>query len=164
MKNNNVITHSTLNQGYDFFITDKWKKKYHFKILTFNVPSGVFSEAIEVIKYKRESANEPRIFHVLADFDADIENTELLLKAKIKKGINKRYLNYKNGIPSICDDMKITGRILSGDQPMDSQFDYYFAIDGKKISIENFLEMLDCVVGYNFKFQILDTCEDIDDD
>lgn len=34
MKDNNTITHSTLDEGYDFYVTDKWNKKYHFKIST----------------------------------------------------------------------------------------------------------------------------------
>lgn len=50
MESNTTITHSTLDEGHDFFITDKWKKKHHFKIATFEVPTGLFSEAIEVIE------------------------------------------------------------------------------------------------------------------
>jgi len=48
------------------------------------------SEAIQVLV--DSSVQERRIFHVLSDFDADIEKAELQLKAKLKKGINKRYL------------------------------------------------------------------------
>ena len=78
-----TIIHGTLEEGYDFYITDNWNKKYHFKISTFSVPSGLLSEAIEVIDAKPE--NEPRIFHILSDFGADVEKSEMLLKAKIKK-------------------------------------------------------------------------------
>jgi hypothetical protein len=34
-----IITDS-LEDSYDFLITDKWGKEYHFKIITFDVPCG----------------------------------------------------------------------------------------------------------------------------
>jgi hypothetical protein len=34
-----IIT-DPLKDGYDFFITDKWGKEYHFKIISFDVPGG----------------------------------------------------------------------------------------------------------------------------
>ena len=155
-----TIIHSTLEEGYDFFITDKWNKKYHFKIATFEVPSGLLSEAFEVID--NNVNNEPRIFNVLSDFDSDIEKAELLLKEKIKKGINKRYLDYKDGNYSIGQDLEVAGRILWDDKLINSGFDYFFQIDNKKITIEKFIDMLKGVEGWNFKFQILDPSDDID--
>ena len=155
-----TIIHSTLEEGYDFFITDKWNKKYHFKIATFEVPSGLLSEAFEVIDNNVD--NEPRIFNVLSDFDSDIEKAELLLKEKIKKGINKRYLDYKDGNYSIGQDLEVAGRILWDDKLINSGFDYFFQIDNKKITIEKFIDMLKGVEGWNFKFQILDPSDDID--
>ncbi len=67
-----------------FFITDKWKKKRHFKISTFPCAGGLVSEAIEIVENVR---NEPYEFAILSPFDIDIEYAELQLKAKIKRGI-----------------------------------------------------------------------------
>jgi hypothetical protein len=154
-----TIIHSTLDEGYDFFITDKWNKKYHFKIATLVVPSGLLSEALEVIDNNIEY--EPRVFHVLSAFDSDIENAELRLKEKISKGINKRYLDYSDGNFTMCHDLEVAGRILWDDKLINSAFEYYFEIDGKKITVEKFIELLQEVEGWNFKFKIFDTTEDI---
>ncbi|NEW81741.1 MAG: hypothetical protein GZ094_05195 [Mariniphaga sp.] len=159
MDNNNTIIRSTLEEGYDFFIIDQWNKQNHFKIATFEVPSGLFSEAFEVIDNNVD--NEPRIFHILSNFGTDIEKAELQLKEKIKKGINKRYLVYKNGNYSISNDLEVAGRILWDENLDNSRFDYFFEIDGKKITIEKFIDLLKVVEGWNFKFQIFDTTEDI---
>ncbi|MFW6225185.1 MAG: DUF7713 domain-containing protein [Bacteroidota bacterium] len=160
MEDNNTTIHSTLNEGYDFFITDKWGDEKHFKIATFEVPSGLLSEALEVIKSNID--DEPRIFHILSNFDSDIEKAELQLKEKIKKGINKRYLDNKDGDISILDGIEVAGRILWDDNLDNSNFDYFFQIDGKKITIEKFIDLLKGVEGWNFKFQIIDTTDDID--
>ncbi|MGM0647575.1 MAG: DUF7713 domain-containing protein [Bacteroidota bacterium] len=160
MEDNNIIIHSTLENGYDFFITDKWNKEYHFKIATFDVPSGLLSEAYEVIDDNSE--DEPRIFHILSNFDSDIETAELQLKGKIKKGINKRYLDFKDGEYSISDDLELAGRILGDESLNNSEFDCFFQIDGKKITVEKFIDLLKEVEGWNFKFQIFGTTEDID--
>jgi len=160
MEDNNTIIHSTLDEGYDFFITDKWGNEKHFKIATFEVPSGLLSEAFEVIKSNID--DEPRVFHILSNFDSDIEKAELQLKEKIKKGINKRYLDYKDGDISILDGLEVAGRILWDDNLDNSNFDYFFQVDGKKITIEKFIELLKGVEGWNFKFQIIDTTDDID--
>jgi hypothetical protein len=160
MTDNETIIHSTLDEGYDFFIIDKWNKKYHFKIATFEVPSGLLSEAYEVIDNNVD--NEPRVFQVLSDFDSDIEKAELLLKAKIKKGINKRYLDYKDGDYSIGDDLEVAGRILWDDNLKNSGFDNFFQIDNEKITIEKFIDMLKKFEGFNFKLQIIDPSDDID--
>ena len=88
MKDNNIRIHCTLEEGYDFFITDKWSNEKHFKIATIDVPSGLLSEAFEVIKSNIDDV--PRVFHILSNFDSDIEKAELKLKEKIKKRINKR--------------------------------------------------------------------------
>lgn len=160
MADNNSIIHSTLDEGYDFFITDKWDEKHHYKISTFNVPSGLLSEAIEVIDSTLD--NEPRLFHILSNYDSDIEKAELLLKEKIKKGINKKYLDYKDGKYTINNDLEIAGRFLWDDNLRNSKFDHCFQIDGKKITIEDFIDLLQCVEGWNFKFQIIDPSDDID--
>ena len=80
---NNIITHNPYEEGYDFFINDKWKNQFQFRISTFEVPSGLLSKAIEVTE--KFPDREPQIFEVLSDFEADIEEAELTLKAKIKK-------------------------------------------------------------------------------
>ena len=153
MEDNNTIIHSTLDEGYDFFITDKWGNKKHFKIATFEVPSGFIESNID---------DEPRVFHILSNFDSDIEKAELQLKEKIKKGINKRYLDNKDGDISILDGLEVAGRILWDDNLDNSNFDYFFQVDGKKITIEKFIDLLKGVEGWNFKFQIIDTTDDID--
>lgn len=160
MEDNNTIIHSTLDEGYDFFITDRWGNKKQFKIATFEVPSGWLSEACEVIDSKL--ADEPRVFHILSNFHSDIKKAESQLKEKIKKGINKRYLDNKDGDISIRDGQEVAGRILMDDNLDDSNFDYCFQIDGKKITIERFVDLLEGVEGWNFKFQIIDTTDDID--
>lgn len=160
MEDNSIITHSTFDEGDDFFITDKWQQKHHFKILSFEVPSGLFSEAIEVLN--SESDTEPRIFHLLSDFDADVEMAEFKLKEKIKKGLNKRYLDVKDGNYSIGKDGELAGSILYDDKVRDSVFDYFFQVDGKRITIEKFIDLLEGFEGWNFKFQILDTTDDLD--
>lgn len=161
MEDNNIRIHSTLDMGYDFFIIDKWGKNYHFKILTFVVPSGLLSEAFEVIENNFD--NEPRVFHILSPFDSDIEKAELQLKGKIKKGINKRYLDYKEGNYSLGDNLEFAGRILIDHISYnDSETDYCFQVDGKMISVEQFLNLLSEVNGFNFKFSIFDTTDEID--
>jgi hypothetical protein len=163
MNGKNIIIHSTLEEGYDFFITDQWNKRYHFKIATFKVPSGYLSEAIEVIDDHEDY--EPRIFHVLSDFYADTESQESQLKDKIRTGINRRYLDYRDNAFSISDELEVAGRILSEVKLTNSGksgFDCFFVIDGRKITIETFVEMLHEYVGWNFRFKIYDTTEDID--
>jgi hypothetical protein len=74
-----VFQHSTLDKGSDYFTTDKWRKKYHFRISSFPVPSGLLSEALEIVD---ENGNrEPYTFSILSDFGEDEEYAELILKA-----------------------------------------------------------------------------------
>ncbi len=162
MDDSNSISFSTLEEGYDFFISDKWRKKYHFKVYSFPVPSGWLSEAIEVLN--DHPVHERRMFHVLSDFDADIEIAELQLKAKIKKGINKRYLiNNADGSLAIGDDCKVAGRILWDQEVPRSEFERYFEIDGKKIKAEEFLDLFSPFESWNFRLQILDPSEELDE-
>lgn len=143
MENSNTIVHSTLEEGYDFFIVDKWGVKHHFKISTFMVPSGLLSEAVEVIG---DSAfREARVFLVLSDFDSNIEEAETALKEKVKKGINKKYLEFRNGRYSIRNST-IKGRFL-GD---------YFEVDGLRLSPEEFVEAVECYNGWSFSIKFND--------
>lgn len=154
-----TIIHSTLDEGYDFFISDRWGKEYQFKISTFEVPSGLESEAIEVVKEKGRS---PYIFQILNDFDADIEKLELLLKAKIKKGIDKRYLGSRGYGLEIGSSNILCGRIEWGDDLSETDFDYHFVIDGKKISIEDFVKLIHPYEGFQFQFSLIDPCDEVD--
>jgi hypothetical protein len=48
MEQDNSFVHSTLDDGEDIYITDQWKRKYHFKMASFTAPTGLAFEAIEV--------------------------------------------------------------------------------------------------------------------
>jgi hypothetical protein len=150
----NTISHSTLQAGYDFFIKDRWNNKYHFKISTFPVPSGLLSEAVEVMDAK--PTHEPYIFTILSGFDADVEYAELMLKAKLIKGINKHYLKKENGKLSIGDDRELAGRIEFDETGSEK----VFIIDGKAISIEQFIDMIQPYQGWSFKFQVYDPTDE----
>lgn len=157
--NGESFTHSTLDDGYDFIITNKWNKKVHFKIDTFPVPSGLESQAIEVVK---NDSFEPYIFSILSGFDSGIEHSELLLKAKIKRGINRRYLEVEDGRLQISDEMELGGRISYNDSMNDTKFDKVFVIDGKRITVESFMQMLSPYEGFNFKLEIIDSADEIE--
>jgi hypothetical protein len=156
----NIITHNPYEEGYDFYIKDKWNSQYQFRILTFEVPSGLLSKAIEVIEDDLE--REPRMFEVLSDFEADIEEAELNLKARIKRSINRRHLKYEYGKLSFGNEETLIGRIEETDDNSDSQFARNFVIDGQRITIEQFVKMLEPYPSFGFKFQIYDPSEDID--
>jgi hypothetical protein len=70
MESNTTITHSTLDEGSDFFITDHWGVKRHFKISSFLVGTGLQTETIEVVDNK--NGREPYIFNILSDFDPPV--------------------------------------------------------------------------------------------
>ena len=156
----NVITHNPYEKGYDFYIKDKWNNQYQFRISTFVVPSGLLSKAIEGTEDNPE--REPRMFDVLSDFEADIEEAELALKARIKKSINRRHLVEEHGKLSIEKEEILRGRIEESDTHSDSQFARYFLIDGRRITIEQFVEMLEPYPSFGFKFQIYDPSEEIE--
>jgi len=156
----NVIIHDPFEEGYDFYIKDKWNNQYQFRISSFEVPSGFLSKAIEVTEDNTDQ--EPRMFEVLSDFEADIEEAELTLKARIKRGINRRHLVEENGKLSIGKEETLRGRIEETDDYSDSQFARYFVIDGKRITVEQFVDMLEPYPSFGFKFQIYDPSEDID--
>ena len=80
MGNEHTITYSPLIDGRDFFIKDKWGEELHFRIMSFMVPSGLLSTAIEVIDDPERKA--PREYEVLSAYDADVEEAELRLKGK----------------------------------------------------------------------------------
>lgn len=157
---NNVFHHCTLDDGCDYFTTDKWRKKYHFRISSFPVPSGLLSEALEIVD--ENGKREPYTFTILSDFDEDEEYAELMLKAKIKKGINRRHLKNINGKLVIANDQILRGRIEWNEDYSKTQFDNCFVIDGKRITMEVFGDLLKSFEGWNFKFQIIDSADDLD--
>jgi len=154
---NGTFTHSTLEEGYDFFIKDDEGKEYHFKISTFPVPSGFLSEAIQVIDRK---GIEPYIFTVLAEFESDEEHSELLLKDKIKRGINHKSLREEDGRLAIGTKNKVCGRIEYNDDMSDTIHERILVIDGKRITVEKFLDLIQPVEGFNFTLQIYDPSDD----
>ncbi|MDO9547778.1 MAG: hypothetical protein Q7J65_02295 [Candidatus Marinimicrobia bacterium] len=155
----NILEHSTLEEGYDFFVTDRWKKKYHFKISYFPVPVGFLSEAVEVVTGKRK---EPYMFAVLSDFDSDLEQAELMLKAKIKRGVNRRHLVQDGKRLRISDSQVVRGRIEWNDDLSDTRFDRILVVDGRKITMEMLYDLLEEYEGWNFKLSIHDRTEDCD--
>ena len=156
----NITVHDPYQEGYDFYIKDKWNNQYQFRISTFEVPSGLLSKAIEVTEDEPE--REPRMFEVLSDFEADTEEAELALKARIKRSINRRHLVEENGKLSIGKEEALRGRIEESGDHSDSQFARYFVIDGRRITIEGFVEMLEPYPTFGFRFQIYDPSENIE--
>ncbi len=150
-----TITYSPLDDGYDFFITDKWKKEYHFKILSFDVPSGVSSIAIEVAE--ETESYFPRRIEVLSDYDVDIKSAEMRLKAKIKKEINQKSLEIDDyGFLSLKDD-RMVGDVLAISEV--TMTEPIFSVDGKKITLQQFYKMLEPYSSFKFRFDIIDPSE-----
>ncbi|MDZ7792932.1 MAG: hypothetical protein U5P10_04340 [Spirochaetia bacterium] len=147
--------HSTLDEGYDFRIKDRWKHEYLFRISTFPCPGGLLSEAIEV---KNDESLSYR-FTVLSDFDADTAKAEQFLKEKIKRGINRRHLEKSNGRWQINDNFLLRGRIDWSEKDSDTDFERAFFIDGKRITIEEFVMMLEVFEGWHFEMKILDSTD-----
>jgi len=150
-----TITTDPLKDGYDFFITDKWGKEYHFKIITFDVPSGKISIAVENAE---ETDNyDPRKIEILSDYDVDIETSELRLKAKVKKEINQKVLriNDDGGIEIKNDCLQ--GVILA-DWDMDIS-EPLFSVDGKKITAQELSKLLSPYCACKFKLEIIDSSE-----
>lgn len=154
-----IIISNTLEEGYDYYTTDRWENKYHFRILTFEVPSGLESEAVQMLD--KQTGREPYIFQVLGGFDADIDELELSLKAKIQKGINKRYLTLLDGQYVLSSEEKLFGRIEFNSDLSNTGFESVFVVDGKRITIEQFVHMLGGTEGFNFSFQLHDPSDEL---
>jgi hypothetical protein len=150
-----TITTNPLKDGYDFFITDKWGKEYHFKIISFDVPSGKLSVAVE----NTEETNDyhPRKMEILSDYDVDIESAELMLKAKVKKEINHKSLIENGSAPLKMKDDSLQGVVLA-DWDMDIS-EPLFSVDGKKISVQDFCKLLSPFCSFKFRFEIIDPSE-----
>ncbi|MFA5533955.1 MAG: hypothetical protein WCY58_12995 [Mariniphaga sp.] len=151
------ITYSTLDSGYDFFITDKWNKKHHYKIFTFPLGIQQLSEAVEVDK----TGSPLNSIQVLTDVTTDVEKAELLLKAKIKRWINRRHLKVIHGKQEIISDV-VRGTLGWTNDLSDTSFNTVFEIDSKRITVENLIELLDPYGGFNFKLQLYDPSDEVD--
>ena len=155
-------TGGNLEKGNDFFITDKYNKRYHFKITSVSIGSQMLLyDATQVIK--EGSNDEPYIFKTMTDVDEDPEYAKYLLKAKIKKGIDKRHLDFALGKRSIKqkENDDLFGRVECSNDLLSSAFDTYFVVDGKRITVEELVQMLEPYTGFNFKFTIYDPYDDL---
>ncbi|PWD98250.1 DUF7713 domain-containing protein [Marinilabilia rubra] len=147
-----TITTSPLEDGYDFYISDRWGKEYHFKVISFDVPSGMLSLAVEVAE--ETEVYYPRRIEILSDYDADIELAELQLKGKVKEEINQKSLKMGENCAFDFEENSLSGIILAdGGERMSEPL---FSIDGRKISSQQFVEMLSPYCTFKFKFEIID--------
>ncbi|RPI00279.1 MAG: hypothetical protein EHM72_09690 [Calditrichaeota bacterium] len=151
-----VFIHSTLESGEDFYIKDRWKRQYHFKIASFLVPPGIMIEALEV----RKDNSSGHQFRILSEWDADIDAATKKLETIIKNKINKRHLKRRHGQWEIEQYKTVEGRIEYINDPSRTEFDRVFVIDGNEISIEDFVKMLECYEGWSFQFKIVDSCDE----
>ncbi|MBI9033153.1 MAG: hypothetical protein JEZ03_01650 [Bacteroidales bacterium] len=148
-----VMVHSTLESGYDYHIKNRYGKQFHFRISSFDVPTGLLSEAYEVVQ---EEEREPNVYTVLGSYDEDVQDQESRLKAKIKNGINQIHIVNNDGRFSLGERNKLAGRIEYNELLMDTRFERVMIVDGKRITIEDFAGMLESFEGFCFKFEIID--------
>ena len=78
-----VVIHSTLESGEDLLIKDQWKREYHFKLATFELPAGLIAEAIEIKKDLLQGYH----FQMMFNFDTDPEIAKELLIKILKEGL-----------------------------------------------------------------------------
>mgnify|MGYP006294503959 CR=1 FL=1 len=149
------MEHSTFKDGYDIVVEDQWRRKYHFKIASFFVPTGLVSEALEV---KDEGPGYE--FRILSHADSDPEAAEEELIKKVKRGLNRRHLKKRGGKWEIGARNILRGRIEYNDDFSDTEYDRIFIIDGQRITIEQFGGMLEPYEGFNFNFKIIDSSDD----
>ncbi|SLM30952.1 hypothetical protein MTBBW1_2550006 [Desulfamplus magnetovallimortis] len=150
--NQDCYTHSTRDDGDDYFIHDQWKRKYHFKISRFLVPTGMAYEAIEV----KEDDSTGYRFNSLYDLGDDQEVAMEEFIKKIKKGLNQRHLKKRGSKWEIGGRDILRGRIEWSEDFPDTAYGKVFIIDGKRITIEQFAEMLEPFEGWGFQFKIVD--------
>lgn len=149
--NSDVFVRNTLLDGSDFVIKDDFHKEYHFKIASYPIPTGLLSEAIELT----ENHCPGYTFNLISTFDTDVEYAELLLKDKIKKGINQKY--HSNSINKKLIEMKsLCGRIESHHGDLNSKYHKALVIENNRLTIEEFAEIIDQLKGFEFEFRIKD--------
>lgn len=147
------VIHSTLESGDDILIKDQWKRNYHFKIASFELPgTGLISEAIEV----KKDNSRGYYFKMIFDFNKDPEIAKEELIKKIRRGLNRRHLKKRDGKWRISKRQILRGRIEWNDDFEDTEYDRVFIIDGKRITMEEFGEMFEEWEGWHFEFKILD--------
>lgn len=96
----------------------------------------------------------PRRIEVLSEYDADIEYSELQLKGKIKEKINQKSLKKRDDGVFEFEENSLSGIILAdGGERMSEPL---FSIDGRKIYLRQFVEMLSPYCTFKFKFEIID--------
>jgi len=156
MNTEKFMLFSPAEDGRDFFIKDRWKRKFHFKIYSLPVPTGLATEAMEITK----DGSQGYEFSILSDFDTDVDAAEKKLEKKVIDGINKRYLS-KNGkyFKMGAKDM-LRGRIGYNENYYDSVHERMLVIDGKRVTIEQFAKLLEPYEGWQFEFKIIDKSED----
>ena len=156
MNTDNYILISTTANGKDVLIVDRWKKRFHFKISSFPVPTGLASEAIEITKNDSPGYE----FNILSDIDTETDIAEKKLIEKIIDGINTRYLS-KNGkyFQMGAKDM-LRGRIGYNEDLSDTEYENTLVVDGKRVTIEQFVKLLEPYEGWQFEFKIIDPSED----
>ncbi len=150
-----TITTRPLEDGYDFYISDRWGKEYHFKIISFDVPSGMSSVAVEVAE--ETEVYYPRRIEILSDYDADIEFAELQLKGKIKEEINQKSLKKRDDGAFEFIENSLNGVILADNE--EGMSEPLFAVEGRKITVQQFWDMLSPYCTFKFKFEIIDPGE-----
>ncbi len=140
----------------DVYITDRWKRQYHFKITTYAVPDGIVFDAIEV----KEDNSTGYKFSRSIDFSEDMESAKQAFLERIRKRLNQRHLKKYQGKWEFGARQILRGRIGWNEDLSDTRFDKVLVIDGKRITIEEFGDMLEAYEGWRFKFQLLDPDED----
>ncbi len=145
------LHNNTLKSGEDHFIRDKWGKEYHFKIGAFPCLSGPFIEAVEV----KQGTEPGYVFRIESEsVDGFFDAEEKLLK-KIRRGLNRRYLKKEDGRWEIGPRDMLRGRIDCNNDFSDTEYNMAFFIDGQRITIEDFIGMLDPLMGFHFHLRIL---------
>jgi len=79
-----------------------------------------------------------------------------MMREKIKRGVNVRYMELRDGNWEIGDDLELAGRIDFNGDIEASIFDRMFVIDGQKITIEELIRMLGPYGGWNFHLKLND--------
>ena len=115
--------------------------------------------AFEAIEVKEDNA--PRYqFNSLSSFDTDPEVARQAFLKKIRQGLNQRHLKKAGSGWKIGGRDILRGRIEWNDDFSDTDLDRIFVIDGKRITIEEFVRMLEPYEGWRFQFRIMDPSAD----
>jgi len=147
-----MTIHNPMKDGKDRYVVDQWKRKYHFKVSSFFVPTGLASIAVEVTKNDDPGYE----FKILSDMDIEPELAEEALLKKVRTGLNRRHLTKEGGRLVVGAKGVLRGGIGYNDDFSDTKFDRIFVIDGKRITMEKFNDLLEEFEGWNFKLQIVD--------